>query len=640
MAVDLLERSKHYIIAGEFEKAQIVLRRILNDNPNQAKALELSGDLAQRMGKGKEAVQRYDHASNNYMQENKYAEAIICLEKVLKIDKTNEEVFSRLADLYRFYGLPNSAINTILELCSWAISSKEDAIFISGLRKIVELQPKNLSLRLSFVKVLLSIKRTQEAEDELRKLKPLAEEARNEDILEEISKLLPQHDGGEELDPKSRIELGNLLYEIGSKDEAIVEFEKAVSDLIDSGETEDALKVLNRIVEIDPNNANAISKIKELKGGPVAEGPKEEEAEVSTAITADELAAEAPEEVIEAGKPEEKVEEVEIPPSEAEVSKKPEADATEGLEMFEDLKGDIEGFIPATEAGPGEAPSEAELKPEDLPHLEGQIADIEFLLKEAEAPAAPSFEVAQEFDDFRNSIEWQADDDNKKLTLAKMAFDAGLYENALIYVNDVKDKKETWPLSLEINGGSLLKLGRYSDAMKALAPSLLHEEIAESEKLELRYLLASSYEGLGDFDNAMREIERIISINPNYKDVKEMYALMGGKKVVHEKPKEVVEEKPPAAEKIAPAPPSPKPQPYEQAPAEIKSEPPVEGARPFTEREPVERAYPSAGEQFPEEKYPTIVEEMPQMPQEKIPKKSPEEMSDYDKPKEDNIAFL
>jgi len=639
MATDLLERSKHYIIAGEFEKAQIVLRRILNDNPNQAKALELSGDLAQRMGKNKEAAQRYDHASTNYTQENKYAEAIICLEKVLKIDKKNEDAFARLADLYRFYGLPNSAINTILDLCSWAVANKEDAIFVSGLRKIVELQPKNLHLRLSFIKILLSIKRTQEAEDELKKLKPIAEEARAEDILEEINKLLPQHDGGEELDPKSRIELGNLLYEIGSKDEAIVEFEKAVSDLIDSGENEDALKVLNRIIEIDPSNANAINKIKELKGEHVAGKPVEEKAEeeISTTITADEIVAEAPEEVVEAGKPEEKTEQIEAP-AEADIGKK-EADATEGLEMFEDLKGDIEGFIPATETGPAEAPSEAEFKPEDLPHLEGQIADIEFLLKEAEAPTAPSFEVAKEFDDFRNSIEWQTDDDKKRLTLAKMAFDAGLYDNALVYIRDIKDKKETWPLSLEINGGSLLKLGRYSDAMKALAPSLLHEEIAESEKLELRYLLASSYEGLGDFDNAMREVERIISINPNYKDVKEMYALMGGKKVVYKEPEIAVEEKPLVRGEIAPAPPSPKPQPVEPEPAEIKSEQVVEEVPPATERRSPEEAYSRTGEQFPEE-YPTIVEEMPHMPQEKIPKKTPEEMPDVGKPKEDNIAFL
>ena len=82
------------------------------------------------------------------------------------------------------------SFNTILNLCSSAIGNKEDAIFVSGLRKIVELQPKNLRLRLAFVKTLLSIKRVQEAEDELKKLKPLAEEARDEDILYLTSILL------------------------------------------------------------------------------------------------------------------------------------------------------------------------------------------------------------------------------------------------------------------------------------------------------------------------------------------------------------------------------------------------------------------------------------------------------------------
>jgi len=282
MEIDLLIKSKEYIREGKYEKAQIILRRTLKENPNQAKAIELSGDLSLKLGRTNEAIQRYDSASNKYMNNNQFAEAIICLEKVRRIDTTNEEIVARLADLYRFYGMSNKGVKTIVDLCAWALNNKEDRIFISGLRKIVELQPKNLPLRLSFAKVLLSIDRKQDAHDVLRQLKSLAEEVHDETILEEVNALLPQPDGGEELDPKSRIELGNLLYEIGSKDEAIVEFEKAVTDLITTGDNEEATSVLNRILEIDPNNKTAAKQLDELHAGGTptpAEAPHEPETE-------------------------------------------------------------------------------------------------------------------------------------------------------------------------------------------------------------------------------------------------------------------------------------------------------------------------------------------------------------------------
>lgn len=701
---DFLGKSAIYIREGQLEKAQIILRRILTDSPNHPQALELSGDLALKKDRVDEAIHRYDQASDSYTKHDQHDRAIICLEKIIHEDKKNPDVYWRLADLYTAHGLDNQAIEKLLELCAQAQEDKANDVFVDGLRKIVGIQSQNLPLHLSFVKVLRALEQTQEADTELNKVKAQAEQMHDEGILDEISRLQPQPDGGEELDPKSRIELGNLLYEIGSKEEAVVEFEKAVSDLIDNNEIDEAVNVLNRIVEIDPDNQEAIKKRRELVGEgaepqehveeeePQKEEIAEEKAELAEAV--EDIIAEMPEQVTEkmeeppAERPAEELVEPGFEPSleessevqpEAEREEPPEAtepepteeEATpepaeeheeipekppdseelaetmaaealhdtepapesveegveestpsdEGLKLFDDLSKEIEGFIPVSEMPESGVPSEEVPESGETPQLEGQIADIEFLLKQTEE-TPPTFEITDQFNEFKNNIARSEEDAQKKADLAQMAFDAGLHELALQLTAQAKELRNTWPRSIELIGKALIHLGRYSEAVRTIAPSLIAEEIPEERKLELRYLLASAYEGLGDFENAMREIERIMSFDQSYKDVRELYALMGGKAApVEQQPAETAE-KPAIVEGIPPAPLESPP----EEPVAAKQEVPPSDV-------------PPEAKTYEEEEYPTIVQEKPSTPKEKE-KEKPEESEVEEEERGENITFL
>ncbi|UCG92635.1 MAG: tetratricopeptide repeat protein, partial [candidate division WOR-3 bacterium] len=318
----------------------------------------------------------------------------------------------------------------------------------------------------------------------------------------------------------------------------------------------------------------------------------------------------------------------------------------EGVEFLQGLSKEVEGFIAASESETAQEPAPV---PEDLPQLEGQIADIEFLLKETESPPIPTLEVEQEFRDFQKAIAWEPEDSEKRLAMAKTAYDAELYETALNYIEDMKDDKTFWPQSLEIISGSWIKLGNYNEAIKILGQAILHEEIPETQKFELRYLLTSAYESLGDFENALREIEHIMRANPQYKDVRELYSLLGGTEIFKE-PQKVVPEEPIKEEVTVPGTPEviekpiQKTAPEQPLPEEIPRELQAEKIpEPPSEEIPRELPAEKIPEMLPEEQpilekeaYPTIIEKSTTRGE--TLEKQPEKIDIIKKT--ENIAFL
>lgn len=63
------------------------------------------------------------------------------------------------------------------------------------------------------------------------------------------------------LDPKSKVELANLLIQIGFRDEAVAELTTAATIFEREGKDEEALALYQRVLELDPRNQAALRRL-------------------------------------------------------------------------------------------------------------------------------------------------------------------------------------------------------------------------------------------------------------------------------------------------------------------------------------------------------------------------------------------
>lgn len=463
MSDELLAGARELVEEGKFDEALRTLRRIEAESPQDPNINQLLGHIAYRSGDSEEAIKRLLRAYEIFEDRGELIQAIGCLEELLTIEHDPDRLIA-LASLYDRIGLKNEAISRLFSKANDLIRTGDEEIGLKFLAKICELDIENLKLSLTLGKMLIYSGREDKGMQHLNNLRNVAVSKNNNELITEIDGLLAEHDGGEELDPKSRIELANLLSEIGSAEEAITEYLVAASDLIEMNQKTEAHKILKRILELDPNNHKAKEEIEKL--GPVA---KEEVTEV---VEQPELIDEIVEEETTAAPVEE---ETDLPPIET---------------------------------------------------LEGQVADIEFLLKEVEAKPRIEVKLSDLLNEFESAMRHLPEDPNIRLNIGEVLNRLLLFDLAIANYKKLLDIPEFRISAIERLGATFVRAGKYNDALRYLAEAI----VQRPDNLEVRYNLALAYRGMGDHENSLKQLSNIIAVNPQYRDASDLFRHLGGKK--------------------------------------------------------------------------------------------------------------
>ncbi len=240
MSIDkskILEAAQQFTVRGQIQKAIDEWKKLITDTPNDANIFNTIGDLClkyQTTEQGKEgAISNYVKAAEIFESSGFALKAIAVYKKILKIAPSRKDIFIRLGDLNCERGLIGNAREDYLAAAR--LFSQEGLIreALDVYRKIADLDPANLNVRLKIADIFLKEGLNSEAIEEYNKVASVHIESGRREEAESLYKLILSVNPD---DVDATIKVGRFLLEDGYFEEAITYVRKALDHVPDSEE--------------------------------------------------------------------------------------------------------------------------------------------------------------------------------------------------------------------------------------------------------------------------------------------------------------------------------------------------------------------------------------------------------------------
>ena len=207
MAIDrdkVVQAAQKFAEKKRFDKAIAEYQKIIQEDPNDARTLLKIGDLQLKMEAWQAAIETYERVGKHYAAQGFSLKAIAVYKQIRDIiarhapqlEERYGHVLPKLAELYQTLGLTSDALAAYDEVAARLLKAGKDKDAIGVFRKIVDLDPSN---------------------------------------------------------PLPHLRLAEALARAKETDGAIAEFSAASEILLKLGRRDDALKVVDRLLQIKPD---------------------------------------------------------------------------------------------------------------------------------------------------------------------------------------------------------------------------------------------------------------------------------------------------------------------------------------------------------------------------------------------------
>ena len=193
----IIEGAAKLVARGAFDKAIKEYQRVLDLDPRDMRVLQKMGELYQKKGDNPQAASFFTRVAEIYAQDGFFLKAVALYKQVLKLNPDLVEVNLKLAELHQQLGLMTEAMAFFQVVVGHHERRGDTRATFATLKKMVDLDPENVSSRLKLAELYAREQMGGEALGEFRRSADWLERNNRPDerlrVLERIAALEPDN---------------------------------------------------------------------------------------------------------------------------------------------------------------------------------------------------------------------------------------------------------------------------------------------------------------------------------------------------------------------------------------------------------------------------------------------------------------
>jgi len=193
----IIEGATKLVAKGAFDKAIREYQKVLDLDPRDVRTLQKMGELYQKKGDNPQAASFFTRVAEVYAQDGFFLKAVALYKQVLKLNPELVEVNVKLAELHQQLGLMTEAMAFFQVVVASHERRGDSKATFATLKKMVDLDPENVSSRLKLAELYAREQMGGEALHEFRRAADWLERNSRPDerlrVLERIAALEPDN---------------------------------------------------------------------------------------------------------------------------------------------------------------------------------------------------------------------------------------------------------------------------------------------------------------------------------------------------------------------------------------------------------------------------------------------------------------
>lgn len=300
----IINQAQKFIAKAQWDKAIKELQKAIDLDPGDVRTLLKLGDVYSKQGDRENATKTYKEVAHSYSEQGFFLKAVAVHKQILKHDGNNLEVRLKLAELYEQLGLSSEAQSQYQEVARIHDDKGDTQGSLDVLKRLVDLDSENVASRIKLAEGYSRAGQVEEAVKAFAKAAEVLKRQNRVDDYVKVAERLVYHDPeritvirdlarlylsrgdtkrglaklqlcfkAQPRDIETLTLLAQAFHELGQVQKTVFVYKELAAVHADNGSVQEARAAQQKILELDPNDVEALNALQPRSNVPMSAGP-------------------------------------------------------------------------------------------------------------------------------------------------------------------------------------------------------------------------------------------------------------------------------------------------------------------------------------------------------------------------------